>query len=423
MRDARAQIIRWIDEDRDTLIDLLGNFVRAKSPNPPGDTREAARVLCDFLEQRELPYRIVASDETMPNIVGTFDCARPGRHVVFNGHMDVFPVGDSGSWTHDPWSGDIEDGRIYGRGVNDMKAGTAIIVFAYMYLHRLRDQLGGRVTLTAVSDEETFGPHGARHVIETCPEVLGDVCLSTEPTGIETVRFAEKAPNWLIFTVRTPGAHGAYTHKSENANEIAARLILDLQSLCDMTVNSPEVVIRALAGADDVIDRVASPGAAKILQKVSVNIGVVRGGAKVNMLPGTCVVEADIRVPIGVEVDDMMREAERIAARYPAVTMEIASRAYPLWSDPEHEMCRNLQSNVEELAGFVPPAIVSLPGTDVRLWRERGIAAYVYGVTPHNVAMADEYIEIDELIHVLKAHTLSAFDFLSRSRQNEETMQ
>ena len=415
MSDGRAQIIRWIDEDRDLLVDLLSAFVRAKSPNPPGDTREAAAVLRRFLEERDLPFRVVASDETMPNLVGSFDGAQPGRHVVFNGHIDVFPVGDGGTWTFDPWGGQVSDGRIYGRGVNDMKAGTLSTLFAYMYLHRLKDSLKGRVTMTAVSDEETFGPHGARHLVETCPEVLGDVCLSTEPTGIETVRFAEKAPNWLVFTVSTSGAHGAYTHKSENANEIAARLILDLASLREMEVRSPDVVVRALTGADEVIDRVASPGAAGILQKVTLNVGVVRGGVKVNMLPGTCVVEADVRLPIGVEPDDLVREAERIVARYPAVTMEVANRTAPLWSDPEHEMCRLIQSNVEALAGFVPPAVVSLPGTDVRLWRGRGIPAFVYGVTPRNVAMADEYVEIDEVIHVLKAHTLSAFDFLSAS--------
>jgi acetylornithine deacetylase/succinyl-diaminopimelate desuccinylase-like protein len=339
-REARAQIVRWIDEDRDLLIDTLVRFVRAKSPNPPADTREACQILCRFLEERELPFHIVASDETMPNIVGTFDCAQPGRHVVFNGHMDVFPVGDSGTWTHDPWGGEIEDGRIYGRGVNDMKAGTASIA-------------------------------------------------------------------------RTPGAHGAYPHKSGNANVIAAKLVLDLLTLQDMEVKAPEVIVRALTGADDVIDRVASPGAAQILQKLTVNIGVLKGGTMLNMLPGTCVVEADVRVPIGVDADDMVREAGRIAARYPAVTMEVVRKFNPLWSDPEHEMCRLIQANAEEIGGFLPPAIVSLPSTDVRLWRMRGIPAFVYGITPYNVAMADEYAEIDEIIHVLKVHTLSAFDFLS----------
>jgi succinyl-diaminopimelate desuccinylase len=149
------------------------------------------------------------------------------------------------------------------------------------------------------------------------------------------------------------------------------------------------------------------------LQKLTVNIGVLKGGTMLNMLPGTCVVEADVRVPIGVDVDDVVREAGRIAARYPAVTMEVVRKFNPLWSDPEHEMCRLIQANAEEIGGFLPPAIVSLPSTDVRLWRMRGIPAFVYGITPHNVAMADEYAEIDEIIHVLKVHTLSAFDFLS----------
>lgn len=93
--------------------------------------------------------------------------------------------------------------------------------------------------------------------------------------------------------------------------------------------------------------------------------------------------------------------------------MEVVNLQEPLWSDPEHPMCRILQRNVNELAGFTPPAIVSLPGTDARLWRGIGVPAFVYGITPFNVAMADEYVDIDEVFHVLKVHTLSALDYLT----------
>jgi succinyl-diaminopimelate desuccinylase len=305
------------------------------------------------------------------------------------------------------------DGRMYGRGVNDMKAGTATVLFAFRYLHRLRDQLAGRVTMTAVSDEETFGPDGARYLIEHLPEIHGDVCLSTEPTGIHSVRFAEKAPLWLEFTIRTPGAHGAYPHKSKNANEIAARLIIALAEIRDFEVTTPQHIAAMLDGAEDVIDQVASPGAAAILQKVTLNIGTIEGGAKINMLPGTCVVTADIRVPVGTSPDDVIARAGAIAARFPEVAMAVVGRQEPLWSDPEHAMCRLIQKNVQELAGFTPPAIVSLPGTDVRLWRGLGIPAYVYGITPYNVAMADEYVDIEELFLTLKVHTLSAVDYLA----------
>lgn len=412
MEDLRKRVLSWIDEDREVFLEFLGNFVRAKSPNPPGDTREAAAVVEAFLTERQLPFRTIAPNEVMPNFVGTFDAAAPGRHVVFNGHMDVFPVGDGGTWTQDPWGGRIVDGKMYGRGVNDMKSGTASILFSYMYLYRLRDHLRGRVTMTAVSDEETFGPDGARYLIEQHPEIHGDICLSTEPTGIHSVRFAEKGPLWLKFTVSTPGAHGAYPHKSQNANEIAARLILALDELRSIEVNTPKHIARALEGVEDVIDKVASPGASKVLQKVSLNIGTVNGGVKQNMLPGVCVVTADIRVPVGLSPDTVIERAQGIVDGFPEAVMEVVGRQEPLWSDPNHEMCRLIQRNVQELAGFTPPAIVSLPGTDARLWRGKGVPAFVYGVTPFNVAMADEYVDIEEVFHVLKTHTLSALDFL-----------
>ena len=86
----------------------------------------------------------------MPNIVAAFDGGAPGRHLVLNGHIDVFAVEDESRWTHGAWSAALVDGKIYGRGVADMKAGTAASIFAYGYLHRVRDQLKSRLTLTAV---------------------------------------------------------------------------------------------------------------------------------------------------------------------------------------------------------------------------------------------------------------------------------
>ena len=93
--------------------------------------------------------------------------------------------------------------RIYGRGVADMKAGTTASIFTYAYLHRLKDQLKGRLTLTAVSDEETFGPYGARYLMEHHPEVHGDARLNGEPSSPFSVRFGEKGPLWLEITVNT----------------------------------------------------------------------------------------------------------------------------------------------------------------------------------------------------------------------------
>ena len=155
--DQKGMLLDWIDKDRDRLIDFLSRFIQAKSPNPPGDTRVATDYICKFLDANQLPYRIISPQPEMPNIVGSFEGGKPGRHLVLNGHTNVFPTEEE-KWTHGPWSGKIADGRVYGRGACDMKAGTTASIFTFAYLHRIRNELKGRLTLTAVSDEETLGP-------------------------------------------------------------------------------------------------------------------------------------------------------------------------------------------------------------------------------------------------------------------------
>ena len=197
-------------------------------PTAPGDTREAVAHIRSLLDRKEVDYRIIDPHEQFPNVVATFEGSAPGKHLVLNGHVDVFPVGKHETWTHGPWSGAVADGKIWGRGAADMKCGTTCSIFTFLYLHRLRERVRGRLTLTAVSDEETFGPWGARYLMEHHPEVHGDCCLNGEPSSPLSIRFGEKGPLWLKFTIRTSGAHGAYPHLSESATKIGARLIGDL---------------------------------------------------------------------------------------------------------------------------------------------------------------------------------------------------
>ena len=140
MMDATKQrLLQRIDADREILIDFLRGFIRCKSPNPPGDTREVAAYVRQFLDTHALDHRVIAPNEVMPNIVATFDAAAPGRHLALNGHMDVFPV-DPAGWTVDPWGGELIDGKIFGRGACDMKCGTTASLFTFLYLHELRDR-------------------------------------------------------------------------------------------------------------------------------------------------------------------------------------------------------------------------------------------------------------------------------------------
>lgn len=418
MTDARRALLARIEANRGRLIDFLQAFTRVDTSNPPGDTRAGAALVRDFLERAGLRCRTVGPQESMPNLIAATRFARPGRHLVLNGHLDVFPAGDRARWRHDPLSGAIVDGRLQGLGTVDMKCGTTASIFTYLYLSGLDEALHGRLTLTLVSDEETGGRWGAGHLVEHhADDVLGDCVLNGEPSSPHTIRFGEKAMFWLKLAIRTPGGHSAYPHVSKSANRIAAALIRDLETIESMAPTVPDKVARALAGPDvrAGAERGLGAGAAEILQTVTLNVGVLRGGVKVNMLPPTCEIEADLRLPVGVDRAEVRREIEQIVARYPEVSWEegASQRANATWSDPEHPMVGHLQDAVQSLLGFRPPAIISLGGTDCRFWRAAGVPAYVYGPSPAGMGAPNESVAIDEFLHVVRTHALAAFDYLS----------
>ncbi|MBL8669563.1 MAG: M20/M25/M40 family metallo-hydrolase [Alphaproteobacteria bacterium] len=415
MADAtKDQLLAWIDADKDKLVRFLGDFIRAKSPNPPGNTLEAAAHVTRFLEAERLAYRKVVAEPTMPNIVAAFDAPKPGKHLVLNGHIDVFAVADESKWTHGAWSGAVVDGKIYGRGSADMKAGTTASIWTYAYLHRIKEKLKGKLTLTVVSDEETFGPYGANYLMANHPEVHGDCCLNGEPSSIDTLRFGEKGLLWLRFIIETPGSHGAYPHRSASASKIAAKLIDDLEGLSALSVELPGNVAGALKDARAEMERALGAGASDIVPRVTVNIGLLQAGIKVNMTPSQAVMEVDIRMPVGMTRERVLAEVAKILARHPLVRMEEINHNAPNWSDPGHPMVEIIQANCRALGVPPPKPVVSLGCTDARLWRYRNVPAFVYGPAPAGMGGADEHVPVDVFLHVVRTHVLSAYDYMMR---------
>ncbi|MFI5013247.1 MAG: M20/M25/M40 family metallo-hydrolase [Hyphomicrobiales bacterium] len=409
----REQILAWIDQDRDTLIGFLSRFTAVPSPNPPGDTSAAARFLLDHLQAHGFPAEIRAAKPELPNIVGSFGGAGP--HLVLNGHIDVFPAGPAETWSRDPWSGAVAGGRIHGRGVVDMKCGTAASIWTAIYLNRLRDRLGGRLTLTCVSDEETGGTWGARWLLEAYPdECRGDCCLNGEPSA-GTIRFGEKGTLRLIFEIDTPGAHAAYTHLSSNAIRIASELVRDLYRLEEMRVMQSDAVRGALEASRATMDAVLGEGAGGILDRITVSPGVIQGGLKINMLPGHRRIEVDIRLPVGTTQAQVMGEVDTVLRRYPEarVTPVRTHSSEPSFSDPGHRMVGILRDTVSALTGRVPVPTVSLGGSDAKHWRSHGVPAYLYGCAPNNMAKPDEWVDIEEYLNVVRSHALAAASFLA----------
>jgi succinyl-diaminopimelate desuccinylase len=155
-------------------------------------------------------------------------------------------------------------------------------------------------------------------------------------------------------------------------------------------------------------------GASQITRRVTINPGVVRGGLKVNMVASDCVFEVDIRLPIGLDAPQILAEVDKIVALYPEVTYRQINYNPPSWCPPDAEMAQLVRANAKEIAGIDPTPIVSLGGTDARLWRYKDIPAIVYGPSPIGMGSVDEHVTVDEFFHVVKCHVLSAYDYMSR---------
>jgi succinyl-diaminopimelate desuccinylase len=412
-------LLRNIEARRAEWISLLQGFVRTPTANPPGDTRAGAAFLERFLVAHDLPYRVIAPMLEMPNLVATFDTGRPGPHLVLNGHIDVFPPGDEAGWRHgSAWSGAIDNGRLYGRGSADMKCGTIASFAAFRLLFAERVRLCGRVTLTAVSDEETGGKWGTGYLFAHHRDaVAGDCCLNGEPSSAHTVRYGEKTPLWLLFQVRTRGAHGAYVHMSESATKIATRLMTALEGLTRMRPEIPAAVARNLAdpAVRAALEQGLGPGAADLVSAVSLNCGMIEGGLKTNMIPSACRLEADLRLPVGVSKARMRCELQALLQDFPEVTMVEASNLEDEanWCDPQGRMLQLIQDAAERVTGIRPLPVVTLAATDARYWRQRGIPAYIYGCSPDLMGTYDEAVGVEEFLNVVRVHTLAAAAYLA----------
>src|ERR1700755_455474 len=127
--DVRSTLARQVDDSLDGLISVTQRLVAVASPNPPSDTEEISKVAEALL--REIPGIEIETIEPAPRVkslIGCIKSGRPGRRLIFNGHLDTFPLLEELPWTVPPLGGVLKDGKLYGRGVCDMKGGMACFV-------------------------------------------------------------------------------------------------------------------------------------------------------------------------------------------------------------------------------------------------------------------------------------------------------
>ena len=152
----KARLLEALEARRGELVELCARTVRIPSQNPPGDTTAIARFVREYLEALGLAVREYAPKPDRPNLVASLGEARP--HLVLNAHLDEFPATGDG-WSHPPFAGVVEEGRLYGRGASDMRAGLAVSLFLARLLVDLRLRLPGRLT-PATPRTRSPGGHG-----------------------------------------------------------------------------------------------------------------------------------------------------------------------------------------------------------------------------------------------------------------------
>jgi succinyl-diaminopimelate desuccinylase len=410
---SRSQLLRRLEESRERLLALTQELIRIPSPNPPGDTTELARRTAALL--RDVPGAEVAevtAAAPMTNVIARLHGTGPGRRLVLNGHLDTFPVGEHLPWTKPALGGIVENGRLYGRGVSDMKGGMACALLAFALMAECRHAWRGELVVTLAADEESMGALGTKHLLDTIPHATGDAMLCGDAGSPRVVRFGEKGLFWVEIEATGKAAHGAHVHLGENAVDRLRAALDALKSLESLPVAAPESVRQAIAAAKPVSEAISGAGESDVLSRVTVNIGRVEGGTSPNLVPAIARAAADIRLPVGVSTDEVEARLRTALSAIPGVEWKILRRFEPNFTEPDHEIVRGVTANAAEALGSPPAVNMRVGASDARWYRLAAVPTVVYGLTPYNMGGPDEYVLVDELFAVAQVHALTAYDFL-----------
>lgn len=414
MGRVREVLADKVEHSLPRLIDMTQRLVRVASPNPPSDTTAVAEVAQALLAAIPgVEVRRIEPEPGIVNLVARVRAKTTGRRLIFNGHLDTFPVGDASGWTVAPMGGALHGERLYGRGVSDMKGGIACSILAATLLAEQAQAWSGEIVLTLAGDEENMGSLGTGHLLKTVPEASGDANICGDVGSPMVVRFGEKGLLWIEIEARGTAAHGAHVHKGTNAIDRLCRALDRVRDLERLPVAAPAAVTRAIAAARPVSERLSGAGEAETLARVTVNIGTIEGGISPNLIPAQALARADIRLPVGITTAILEERLDAWLGPLDGVMWRTLRRFEPNFTDPDHEIVARVRDVAAEVLRLPPAVNMRVGGSDARWYRLHHVPTVIYGLTPFNMGGPDEHILLDELKAVAKVHTLAAFDFLT----------
>ena len=390
----------------DAVIALCRELIAIPSENPPGTTAAIADHLERRLSHPRIAVKRVEPQPGIVNLVATLTGAHPGQRVVLNGHLDTFPVGDRSGWSRSPLGGDLHDGRIYGRGAGDMKAGVAILVNVLLALAPQADSMHGEVVLLLVGDEETGGKWGTGYLLEHEPAARGDLVLNADAGNPTVVRIGEKGISWYRLTSTGRACHGAHVHRGDNAIESLMAALSDIVKLRDAPTTLPDSVVAAMVQAKQVSEAVGGAGEFENLSRVTVNIGALHGGTSPNLVPGLAHALVDVRYPPGMTGAAVREWLERTLLKHPKVSLERLGNAAnePNLTDPTAPLVQLVLKHARRIVSPDVVANMRVGLTDSGYFRHRGIPTVVYGPPAYNLGGVDEHVKVRKVEQVFDVH-------------------
>jgi succinyl-diaminopimelate desuccinylase len=398
----------WIDAHFDEQVGFLQQLVRVPTDTPPGNNaphaERTAELLKDFgfeAEKHAVPAEELKGYglESITNLIVRRRYG-PGRVVALNAHGDVVPPGEG--WTKDPYGGEIQGGKMYGRATAVSKGDFSTFTFAVRALESLGAPLKGGVELHFTYDEEFGGEMGPGWLLKhglTKPDLMIAAGFSYE------VVTAHNGCLQLEVTVHGKMAHAAVPHTGVDALQGAVQ------------------ILNALYAQNRRYQEVSSqvPG----ITHPYLNVGRIEGGTNTNVVPGKVLLKLDRRMipeenPVEVEAE-IRRVIADAAALCPGITVEIKRLllAHSMKPLPGNQpLVDAVQRHGEQVFGEPIPAMGTPLYTDVRLYAAAGIPGVIYGAGPRTVLeshakRADERLDLEDLRGATKVIARTLRDLLA----------
>ena len=412
--NAHHQLDAWVDAHFDEEVRFLQALVQVPTDTPPGNNAPHAERTAELLqgfgfEAEKHPIPEWALKEyglaSITNLIVRRPYAIGGRTIALNAHGDVVPPGEG--WMHGPYSGEISDGKLYGRASAVSKSDFATYTFAVRAIETLRGQLKGAIELHFTYDEEFGGELGPGWLLRnrlTKPDLLLAAGFSYQ------VVTAHNGCLQMEVTVHGKTAHAAIPDSGVDALQGAV------------------TILGALYRQNALYKKITS--AVVGITHPYLNVGRIEGGTNTNVVPGTVTfkldrrmipeenpaeVEATIRRVIAEAVADFNQEREA-GIKVDIKRLLLANAMRPLAGN--EPLVDALQKHGEAVFGEPIPTSGSPLYTDVRLYCEHGIPAAIYGAGPRtvlesNAKRADEHLVLEDLRRATKVVARSLFDLLA----------